>query len=200
MQGHIPRRLRVWAAWRNAVSQLFDRQSERLSMTLVPQFKSVEDLWDYIRRYIPYTGDPALPWLEGSTRGWLDHTIHPLRLLLHAENNRAYVESGYQYFWPEHVSADCDDVALLAAYLAEYANLGQAQVLLLFGQPVSATHAICIIRRGDGRLTSVDTSGVHHHASARDLKAFMESQLNARYVIAAMPQPFGLQFSLEVDA
>lgn len=191
--------LKLWGAWRGWVSALFDRQDERLPMTLVPVFKSAEGLWAYMRRHVPYTGDPALPWFEGCTKGLFDHTLHPLRLLFHAENNRAYTESGYQVFWPQHVAADCDDIALTAAWLAEYSNLGQAQVLLLQGTPKSATHAICVIRRGDGSLTSIDTSGAHHHSSVAALKAFMEAAFGARYSLYAMPQPFGLHFSLELD-
>lgn len=183
---------------RNALSALFDRKDERLSMTLVPVFKTPERLWDYIRRYVPYTGDPALPWLEGTTRGYFDHTVHPLRLLFHAENNRAYIDSGYQYFWPQHVSADCDDVALLAAWLAEYSNLGKAQVVMLWGTPVSATHAICVIQRGPQGYLSIDTSGIHPHASLEDLKLFMEKQFNATYEMVIMPQPFGFEFNLEL--
>lgn len=188
-----------WALWRNALSRLYDRQSERLAMGLVPTFATPDALWDYLRRYIPYTGDPALPWQEGKTAGALDYTVHPLRLLYHAENNRAYVKSGYQFFWPQHVAVDCDDVALLAAWLSEYSGLGKAQVVLLVGTPASATHAICVLQHPDGRVTSLDTSGVHAHASMQAAIWFMEDLFSVRYAAHAMPQPFGLHFDLEVN-
>ena len=179
--------------FKNLLSRLVDRPSERVKGDQVPRFRTPADLWDYIRKYVPYSGDPGIPYFEAETTGAFDRYTHPARTLFMAEKNRLYVDQGYQFFWPYHVTVDCDDVALLAWWVGSNQMPGfKAELLTLYGKPLAKSHVICLLTDPSGQVWSFDTSKINAHVSREAAVSFFERVFSATYTPVQTPIPFGL--------